>query len=380
MKKCPTCNAVYDDDSTVFCGNCGTRLEDAAPAPQEAPAPSEEVTNEAASEVIVTEEAVPTEAPAMEAPAAEPAAEPVAPVAPVAPEASAPQAEPAPAPAFIPNPVPQPAPAPQPKPASPKKKKLAMWIGIGVAAFLVIAILIGVGIYSLFFGGYRVPIRKTVAAINKDVADYNEFVDYYLPKFVIKDFDTAFSILAKEDEDVWEGAYGEKDDYIADYLDALEDEYGDDYKVTYEIKETEKLEKRELNEIKSLWTEFASATLDYYDTALDDEDLYEDILYYFEDEFDLSFKKADEKKFISALTDLGKNITKIEITDGYKVTLRYTIEGSEGKDRDKVTFNVIKVNGTWLLDRMSYLNSADGFYRYNSYERDFAELFIDALN
>ena len=91
--------------------------------------------------------------------------------------------------------------------------------------------------------------------------------------------------------------YEEDNEELVEYL---EEEYGDDYKVTFKIKEADKLSKKKLK---------------------------------------------DAKDYAEAFWDVNKKDVKV----GYKVKVEITIKGDEDKDSDTVKAVVVKIDGKWYV-------------------------------
>ena len=93
------------------------------------------------------------------------------------------------------------------------------------------------------------------------------------------------------------------DDKLDDMKEDLEDEYGKNIKISYKILDKEKIDKDDLKEVQ--------------------EDL--------EDEYE----------------DAKKN--KVNVTDGYKLSVKLTIKGKDDKDSDTVTMKIYKIGGKWCM-------------------------------
>lgn len=110
-----------------------------------------------------------------------------------------------------------------------------------------------------------------------------------------KTYMKAFPEFMKEDlEDKYD------DEYLEDRMESLEKAYGDKIKLSYKVVDKVKMTKDEL----------------------DDE------------------KESLEKKY---------DDEKIKVTSGYKVCVKLTIKGSDEKETNFMTLNVLKVNGKWCV-------------------------------
>lgn len=160
------------------------------------------------------------------------------------------------------------------------KKNMAIIGGIAGAAVLVLIIIL-----AIVFGGgnYKSPINNFFNGMTK--GNSNTFLKA-LPKAIVKEEDL---------KDTYDK------DAMKDIKETLEDKYGKNVKITYKIKEKEKIDK---DDIKDLSEEF-------------------------QDEY-------------------GKSGTKI--TAGYELTLDVKIKGKDDHTKlDDVKMNVYKIGGKWCL-------------------------------
>ena len=212
---CMKCGAKLADNAT-FCGNCGTPVTDAAPAPapaEAAPAPAAPV--EAAPAVVPAAEAAPVEpapavavpAPVEAVPAAEIAPAPVeaVPVAPAVPVEAMPVA-PAPDAAAVPGAAPAPAPAPA---ANGGKKKWLLPVIIGGSSLLLV--IVGIIVFLIVWNNRITKI------------DLNEFAKFEYSGYdsigtatLEYDYDKLLEKYRKDIRYTKEGKIIYGDDYSAD--------------------------------------------------------------------------------------------------------------------------------------------------------------------
>lgn len=107
------------------------------------------------------------------------------------------------------------------------------FIAIGAIAIAVILIL--VLLLSIFGDSYKKPIKNYFKAVTS--GDVDKYVKA-LPEFITKD--------SNFKESTWEKKLENK-------LDKLEKEFGDDVKISYSIKDKEKLSKSDLKEAKAMY-------------------------------------------------------------------------------------------------------------------------------
>ncbi len=186
--------------------------------------------------------------------------------------------------------------APMDTPGAPvQKRSLPKKTLVILAAAVVVLVVVVLLISLLFGGGKETPLKNYCEAMGD--ADVGAFLDLY-PDDVLNDVYG----WNKRDKD-------EIENFLEVSLEELEWQYGEDIRISYDIR-TEK----ELNDKRLL--------------ALGE---------YFEDVYDLD--KADK-----------------EITKGYLMEVRFTIKGDDGRDTNKQWLVVYKYDGDWYLDTGAFRN------------------------
>ena len=296
MKFCANCGAELED-SARFCGKCGHKVEE-----------------ESAPEVPKAEEAAPAEQ------------ETAAPANEATPEKSS---------FFNDN------------------KKLIIGIAAGCVAFILLLIII----ISACSGGYKKQIKTLVKYYNKEVTDSSKFLALENPSFEIEALEDMLGIIEKgfEDSDDFEDMFGENglEYYLGgidyeDLYDDYEDKYGSDWKITYEIKDVEKIDKDDLEDLQDDYRDAAEAFED-----MEDPDDVEDYLDMIETFCDAEYDDADYKDIAKVATKLDKQYSKIKISKGYKVKVKFKIKGKDDHESIEKTFKILKINGDWYLDDCS---------------------------
>ena len=203
--------------------------------------------------------------------------------------------------------------------------KKTLFIGIGVVAVAAV-----VGISSLLSGGgYKKAIKESIKLINEKTEGDLPYQEYTQIKEMREYNALSMEIFDKDDEQ-WEN-----------YIEQLEDEFGDDYKIKYEISKAEKLDEDDLDDL-------ADDLEDSYDAYVDMEDSIMDSIDYLCDEDDVSSK--DQKKLEKEHEKLIEAYEDVKVKEAYEVTLKCTIEGEDDEDDFKIKDLVIaKVNGEWIF-------------------------------
>ncbi len=164
-------------------------------------------------------------------------------------------------------------------------------VGAIVAGVLVVAIIVGV---LLSGGGYKGAVKDFMSVMCDGKASKIE-------KLAPEEF------WEEEDIDVDDVVEG-YEEYHEEFLENLEDEYGDDVKLSYDFKDSKKMDKDDLEDL-------AESISDNYDYI--DED---------------------------------------DVTAAYEVELETTIKGDDDDDEDDMELIVAKIGGDW------YVMSGNSFY------------------
>ncbi len=208
------------------------------------------------------------------------------------------------------------------------KNKMVMYAGIGGAAVIALIVIIAV-FSSIFGGGYKKVIKESIKLVNKKVEGDLAYQEYTQIK-EMREYNKLSMEIFDQDDEQWES-----------YVEALEDEFGDDYKVTYKISKSKKLKDDDLDDV-------VDAIEDKYDAYADMEDTILDSIEYLCDEEDISSK--DQKKLEKQHEKVIKAYDDVKVSAAYEVTLKCTIKGDDGEEDFKIKDVIIaKVNGEWIL-------------------------------
>lgn len=164
---------------------------------------------------------------------------------------------------------------------------------IGLAAAAVVIILVIVIVCSLFTPAYEKPVATYFKAIEKGDG---ELFAKAMPDY-INDANEDYIEEYAEKYDTVEEYY--EDETLEWVIDGLEDEYGDNLKISYKVVKKKALKKKELK---------------------DAEETIED--------------RYDEE---------------VDISKGYKLKVKMKIKGSEDKDDDNTWMYVYKIDGKWCM-------------------------------
>ena len=225
---------------------------------------------------------------------------------------------------------------------------------IGVVALIVIII---VAVSVIGGKGYEGPIEDICETLTDSETDMTKIADALLPDFVYDAFEDAYKIIKKSDD--FDDVNDEFKELLENAYDGLEDDYGKNVKITYDIKSAEKIDKDDLKDMEDAFKDLYESVLE--DLIEDIEDLDSDDWEDLADELEIS--KSDAKKLGDIAIDLMKEFKKPSVSAGYEVELRLKVEGKdESSKSDRITVHVYKINGDWMLspdDYYTFLRNID---------------------
>lgn len=339
MKTCPKCGTQVPDDA-AFCNNCGENMKDVAPA-------AEEKATEKAKDTEKAEDAKDSKdsAESKDTPAASDVTGSVSG-----------SVNAAPADAGTSNTVPV---GNATLDAAKEKNRNK---NIGILAVVCGAIIVLILLIALFAsalgGGYKGPIKTLINNLNRGNTKVESYLSCVLPGFAVDAYSDIYSLMRSADKDAVEDYDDDLLDAFEDMFDDMADEYGDDYKITYEIRDAERLDSRDIKDIEDEYEDL----FDTIDALIDweDEDFYEDFADDLEDYYDIELSSSQVKKLQKIVENFMNSLENMKIQDAYEVEVKLTIQGEDGKDTQKITFYVIKVNGKWIIDINSLFSAMGG--------------------
>lgn len=235
-------------------------------------------------------------------------------------------------------------------PETPKKKSKK---GLVIAVIiLILAVAIGGAVFFLMSNSYKKPINDLTNAVNKKETNLDTLVSVALPDFVASSYKKAVKVLKSSDD--FSESYGEAADALKDMYDELDDSYGSGWKVKFDYGDKEKIE---ADELTSIGNSYATLYDRYFEDVCDDIAGYDKYDYEdMADELDISSAKA--KELCKIAVSLMKEFDGITVTEGYVLTGRFVLTDSKGETlekSDKMTVQLIKLNGDWTIDYLSLL-------------------------
>ncbi len=236
-----------------------------------------------------------------------------------------------------------------PQSSAPKAQipvKLIGAIGGAVVALILIIVLIS----SCGGGGYMNPINKAIELENKKSCTLDQSIDAMTNGFLASEFKNLYKDL-KSFEDYKDYAADVKE-ASEDSYKAMQDEYGDNFHVSFNKEEQDKIDSKDLKNVRD---NLRSKGESLANTLKSYKDLSNTEKAELADRFDV--KKADLDKIYNDLKKIADTLSKVKVDEGYEVggTLKITGKELDEPDETHQTLNVYKVNGTWLST--DYLSS-----------------------
>lgn len=220
----------------------------------------------------------------------------------------------------------------------PKKSKAPVIIACAILVFVLAVAFVIIG--TSLIGSYKSPMGTVRNAFNSHSDNVGDYLSA-MPKL----YSDIYKDGMKLAEDINKGISEKTKEKIKEVLDEqyedIEDYYGKNAKLTYEIKEKEKMDKKELSEIQEFYVSLGELVDKY---SLNDEDTYSGMLY--------AFTSKEQRGKIAAFAESTmKKLKKVKVTDGYILTLDLKIKGKEGEDEaEDVEVCVVKMDGKWCIE------------------------------
>lgn len=343
MRKCPKCGTELPDEA-LFCNECGERLPSPA-AEEKAEKKAEENEDdkkEAASGDTTASEAstetvnkAPESSAAPETPAAETTTETAAATSGASASYTAPSD----------NSV-------LTKAQTESKNSNVGRIAVAAVGALVVLLII---ILVCNSGGYKSPIKDLVRNFNNRNTDVTDYLSCVAPAFATDLYKDVYGIIRSADKDAVADFDDEVVKELEDYYDDIADTFGDDFKLTFEFRDAERLDDRDIKDIEDLYEDLFDLIDDNID--YEDEDIYEELAESLDDDFDISLKDSQIRKLQNAVESFMGHLENFKIQDAYEVKLRLELKGEDDSEKETITIIVIKAGGDWFIEPNSLLEA-----------------------
>ena len=229
-------------------------------------------------------------------------------------------------------------------PAAKAKKAFPVKAVLGIV--LALAVLAGgfFAVRAIFGGGWEKPLKEAVAIANDKKVSEDAIQDLARCAFGTTGDDELDAAIAKALDLKVEGEklLSELKDSADRLVDRLDDEYGKDWEISYEITSKEAIDSDDLEDYEDVYHDLAKLGAN---TAKMAKNYGEDI----EDYTDGDLKEKDVKAVADDLRAFCAEMKDCKITKGYELEVTFTIEGKEDDDEIDYTIAVIKLDGKWVV-------------------------------
>ena len=205
-------------------------------------------------------------------------------------------------------------------------------------------------------GGYMTPVDNLMNAVNKKETDPMKLLTVMAPDFAAGEMEAVMKSMMKMSDDMeelMEDAVEENEEMYEE----IDDEF-DKWKISFEEKKAEKIEKDDLEDLVDEYEDYYKANLK--DTVKSMEDALED-----DDELEafaemLDIDEKDAKGLIKSMIKYMEAYEELKITAGYEVKGKFILKsGKDTYETDTVKFVVLKINGSWV-----YMGLTDGSVKF----------------
>ena len=220
-------------------------------------------------------------------------------------------------------------------------KKYKLWfILAGVIAVLAICwFTFG---QNLVFGTYETPVENYYDRLNSETLDLEDkFVNMFdgVGKSQLKDIYEIIS-SSKHFKDFQES---EQDNW-SDRIDDITDTYGKGWKYTYELKNQEALDADDLKDVrKYIFKDVGDEIIGYGKDLLD---LDNEGLKEMADKLGLT--KDQLKELANLLKELGQELKKVELSEGYDFEVEWQLKGADDDNDGEWETKIVKIGHNWV--------------------------------
>lgn len=217
-----------------------------------------------------------------------------------------------------------------------KKKK-----GLIIALVVVAAIALIVAFCIIMFGkNYEKVLEENIGIVNEHQESnekFNALTDIGGLAEAYKSFDALAGDGAQD-----------PDSFYKVFVEALEEQYGTDYKVSYEMGEARKFRRSECDKVKEGISKSLDEITAFVGMMEEDTALYST---YF------GVEESEIETAISAMKTAFEAVEESKVTAAYEVTVKFKIAGSKGEDEFEHKIVFAKIDGEWRM-----LEEEEGVY------------------
>lgn len=211
-------------------------------------------------------------------------------------------------------------------------------LGIVLAA----AVLAGAVWMNAAQTGYAAVLNGICKMVNDREADLDGIAETLLPGFAEEQYHVIMDTIGEIE--IVDDAVGDLENDIMEAYLKLEDSFGSNVKVSWEILEKEKMSELQIRRTERNYQEFSE---EYLQNAVNTLDNYEDISW-ISDRYGLAM--ADVRTVLDSVEALAEDCEYMEISKGFNLVIEIQAEGSRDSYSDEAELSVICANGEWMLD------------------------------
>ena len=228
-------------------------------------------------------------------------------------------------------------------PAAKAKKAFPVKAVLGIV--LALAVLAGgfFAVRAIFGGGWEKPLKEAIDIANNKKFSEDAVRDLARCAFGTTGDDELDSFIAKVFDLKVDGRDVEDLVNFDRLMDELDDVYGKNWKISYEIESKEAIDSDDLEDYEDVYHDLADLGSD---SAKLFKTLAEEIAEY---ETDGALKEKDIKDLADDAKAFCGEMKDCRITKGYELEVTFTIEGKEDDDEIDYTIAVIKLDGKWVV-------------------------------
>lgn len=220
------------------------------------------------------------------------------------------------------------------------KKKL---MAAGLAVVITAGAVAGIGAFASTTG-YKGVLNDLCGLVNARENSMDGMAETVLPEFAFVEYTNIMGAIGEVGyvesavegvEDRLDGLYVQLDDY-----------FGADAKVSYEILEEEEMSKSQMRRAEKYYEDFyENYLINFVDTVNEfDYDRISGIA----NSYDL--ETADVRCVIDSANIIADGLENAEITKGYNVEIKLTVDGKKDTYSEVFECSMIKLNGDWMID------------------------------
>lgn len=216
-------------------------------------------------------------------------------------------------------------------------------ISVALALVILIGAIVGIRYAK---NNYMTPIRTMEKQANQSTINYRKSLQTNIRKLGVSSGHAREIVDLLYKSDYFLDSFEDKEDDFAEIYEGYQDEYGDNFRISYTVEDKIELENSDLRDYQKEYRQSVKDAESFIEEAEDfDADDWGD----FADSLDLT--RAQAKKLVQAVKKALKDITRTEVTAGYELDVVKTISG-DALDEPKETsgtVRVVKVNGRWII-------------------------------